>query len=30
MTIAGPETAGMPEESHARGGRYHISLSAAG
>ena len=27
MTIAGPETAGMPEEPHTRGGRYHISLS---
>jgi hypothetical protein len=27
MTIAGPETAGMPEEPHAGGRRYHISLS---
>ncbi len=26
MTIAGPETAGAPEDSSAGGGRYHISL----
>lgn len=26
MTIAGPETAGAPEDSPTGGGRYHISL----
>ena len=30
MTIAGPETAGIPEEPYAGGGRYHISLSRLG
>ena len=26
MTISGPETAGLPEDPRAGGGRYHVSL----